>query len=89
MGARLLARSQEKGFDVVWWREGNDEVDFVLRKGRALSAIEVKGGRDSSQSGMAKFLAKHPQAKRIVVGGASSGAVGIEDFLFDRVPLFY
>ena len=89
VGARLLARSQEEGFDVMWWREGNDEVDFVLRKGRALSAIEVRGGHESSQSGMAKFLAKNPQAKRIVVGGASSGAVSVEDFLLDRVPLFY
>lgn len=88
IGARLLARSQEEGFDVMWWREGNDEVDFVLRKGDALSAIEVKGGRESSQSGMAKFLAKCPSARRIIVGGASSGAVGVEDFLLDRVSLF-
>ena len=88
VGARLLARSQEEGFDVMWWREGNDEVDFVLRKGLALSAIEVKGGHETSQGGMAKFLAKHPEAKRIVVGGAAAGAVGIEDFILDRAPLF-
>ena len=89
VGARLLARSGAEGFEVMWWREGNDEVDFVLRKGAALTAIEVKSGGESSQSGMAKFLAKHPEALRIVAGGASSGACDIETFLRDGVPLFY
>lgn len=41
VGARLLARSAEEGFDVFWWREGSKEVDFVVSKGTsALSAIE-------------------------------------------------
>ena len=30
VGARLLALGPDLGFDVQWWREGNDEVDFVL-----------------------------------------------------------
>lgn len=30
VGARLLALEPDLGFDVQWWREGNDEVDFVL-----------------------------------------------------------
>ena len=89
VGARLLARAPQEGFEVMWWREGNDEVDFVLRKGAALAAIEVKGGNEASQSGMAKFLAKHPEARRIMVGGASNGACGIEEFLRDEVQLFW
>ena len=43
VGARLLARSGSEGFEVVWWRDGVDEVDFVQRKGAALTAVEVKG----------------------------------------------
>lgn len=89
VGARLLARSADEGFEVFWWREGTDEVDFVLSKGELLSAIEVKSGIESSQSGMVKFLGKYPQAKRIMVGGASQGACAVEDFLLDKVPLFY
>ena len=88
MGARLLARSGDEGFEVMWWREGNEEVDFVLRKGSALIAIEVKSGGESGQSGMAEFLRRHPEARRIVVGGASAGACGIEEFLLDEVSLF-
>lgn len=89
VGARLLARAPEEGFTVSWWREGNDEVDFVLSKGAALAAIEVKSGNETSQSGMAKFLRKHPKAKRIIAGGGSAGACTIEDFLRDNVPLFF
>ena len=72
----------------MWWRDGNEEVDFVLRKGTALVAIEVKSGHESGQSGMASFLQKNPQARRIIVGGASQGACTVEEFLLDEVPLF-
>ena len=89
VGARLLARSGAEGFEVYWWREGNKEVDFVIQKGAELTAIEVKSGHESSQSGMAAFLADHPGAKRIVVGGAAAGACTVEEFLLDQVDLFY
>lgn len=89
VGARLIARAAEEGFEVFWWREGVEEVDFVLRRGEDLAAIEVKSGNESAQSGMAKFLKKQPSARRIVVGGASTGACAIEDFLMDKIPLFY
>ena len=90
VGARLLARSAEEGFDVFWWREGSKEVDFVISKGTsALSAIEVESGHKKEQSGMAAFLSLHPNAKRLAVGGISAGACEIEKFLKDEVPLFY
>lgn len=88
VGARLLARSADEGFEVMWWREGVQEVDFVLRKGSALTAVEVKSGAKSGQSGMGTFLARHPEARRIVVGGSASGACTVKDFLLDGVPLF-
>lgn len=89
VGARLLARAPEEGFSLFWWREGTNEVDFVAVRNASISAIEVKGGSESRQGGMAQFLSRHPQAKRIVVGGSSSGACTLDDFLRDRVPLFY
>ena len=88
VGARLLARAPEEGFEVMWWREGVKEVDFVLRRDDALSAIEVKSGGESGQSGMSTLLKKYPRAKRIVVGGAAAGACTVEDFLLDKVTLF-
>lgn len=89
VGALLLARAQEEGFSLHWWRDGNQEVDYVLCQGEDITAIEVKSGHESGQSGMAAFLAGHPRARRMIVGGASSGAVGIEEFLGGPIPLFY
>ena len=90
VGARLLARASEEGLGVYWWREGTKEVDFVVSKGfDSLSAIEVKSGKEKGRSGMADFLSAHPSAKRIVVGGAASGASSLEEFLKDEVELFY
>jgi predicted AAA+ superfamily ATPase len=89
VGAYLLARAPEEGFDVFWWREGVKEVDFVLRRGEDLAAVEVKSGAESRQGGMAAFLAAHPTAKRIVVGGSAAGACGLEEFLLGNVPLLY
>lgn len=88
IGARLLAIGPDLGFSVHWWREGNDEVDFVLAGEGKLAAIEVKSGRTKSQGGMAVFLRKYPDATRIVVGGNASGAVSAEDFLLgtDALP---
>lgn len=89
VGAYLLGKSFREGFEVMWWREGVKEVDFVVRDGSRLSAIEVKSGAEPGQSGMADFLDANPGAKRIVVGGAAAGACEIGEFLAGEVGLFY
>ncbi|MDW7658241.1 MAG: DUF4143 domain-containing protein [Bacillota bacterium] len=33
VGANLLARGKEEGFEVYWWRDRSNEVDFVIKKG--------------------------------------------------------
>ena len=87
VGARLLAMGPDLGFDVQWWREGGNEVDFVLAGEGKLAAIEVKSGRTKSQGGMAAFLRAYPEATSIVVGGSAAGAVTVEDFLLGNVTL--
>ncbi len=87
IGAHLLALANEHELELFWWREGTDEVDFVLSGQDALVAIEVKSGRSKSQGGMATFLARYPQAQRIVVGGSAAGACTVEEFLLDESGL--
>ncbi len=88
VGAYLLGRAPAEGFELRWWRDGKNEVDFVLQKGSALTAIEVKGGGETRSSGMQAFLLQNPHARRIVVGGSSSGACEAEEFLLGEIPLF-
>lgn len=68
VGAYLLGRSYTDRFDLFWWRENNNETDFVVRKGEELFAIEVKSGSNTNIVGTEEFLKKHPKARRIVVG---------------------
>jgi hypothetical protein len=67
------------GIQVTYWRERNLEVDFVLQRGDALVAIEVKsGGRKETLPGIAAFdKAHHPTAK-LLVGGQG---IPIAEFL--------
>ena len=85
VGASLLNRSAVEHFELFWWRDGNDEVDFVVRKGGSVIAIEVKSGRVKSLGGLEAFIERFPGARPLVVGGAANP---LEDFLRGEVPLF-
>lgn len=50
-----------------YWRERNDEVDFVHQHRDALYAIEVKSGRRRSSKGLEAFRAREPEALRVVI----------------------
>jgi hypothetical protein len=79
VGAHLANTAIGTGISVTYWRERSLEVDFVLQRGDALVAIEVKsGGRKQTLPGIAAFdKAHHPTAK-LLVGGQG---VPIAEFL--------
>lgn len=52
---------------VFYWRERNDEVDFVYQYRERLYAIEVKSGRKKSARGLDAFCAQEPKALRVIV----------------------
>ncbi|NHM16670.1 AAA family ATPase [Eggerthellaceae bacterium zg-887] len=85
VGACLLARAKQERFEVHWWREGVNEVDFVLTQEGAVTAIEVKSGRIKSLKGMTAFINEVPHAKSLVVG---SSACPLEQFLAGEFALF-
>ncbi len=80
VGAFLANRSVLDSFELLYWRnDKKQECDYVLKKGQALVAIEVKSGRADDISGFEKF--KEIYSDRIV----SSLIVGpeglpLEDF---------
>ena len=85
VGAYLINRSHDEGFEVRWWRDGSDEVDFVIAAEDALTAIEVKSGRVKPTTGLARFIVENPQAHAIVVG---SPACSLESFLLGEKDLW-
>jgi len=85
VGAYLLARAREEGFEVYWWRDRDKEVDFVLQKGKNIIAIEVKSGRVKHIGGYLDFKKKYPKAMGLVIGDSNCS---LEDFLLGKVGLF-
>ena len=64
---------------MFYWRDRNREVDFVVRAGRAVTAIEVKSGRArETLPGMEAFTAAFKPARTLLVGG---DGIPVEEFL--------
>jgi predicted AAA+ superfamily ATPase len=77
VGAHLLNHLQGLAYEVAYWRQGNDEVDFVVRAGDALWAVEVKSGRPAKCPGIAAFRRRHPEARPMIVG---AGGLPVDEF---------
>jgi predicted AAA+ superfamily ATPase len=55
------------GFELTYWRDGPHEVDYILKWGKKIWAIEVKSGRRNKASGLSAFLKRYPSAKPIII----------------------
>lgn len=79
VGAHLINSAAAGECELFYWREGNAEVDFVVRSGRSLTAIEVKSGRPrETLPGMAAFTAAFQPKRVLLVGG---DGIAVEEFL--------
>ena len=63
VGAQLVRTNQP----LYYWREGNLEVDFVLKRGKNVWAIEVKSGRSKSKKGLTAFADKFPKSHLVFI----------------------
>lgn len=68
-GAHLIATARKDAVEVMYWNASVKEVDYVLRKGDKLAAIEVKSQQADDVSGIKEFKSKYPQAKPYLIGG--------------------
>ncbi len=78
VGAHLV-NTASSATSVRYWRDGNDEVDFVLQRGPRLVGIEVKSGSSRARrSSMVDFERKFSASPSIVVGDSG---IPLQDFL--------
>ncbi|NGX62251.1 MAG: hypothetical protein K940chlam9_01746 [Chlamydiae bacterium] len=83
VGAYLLNECRGTSFEVFYWREGKRQVDFVVKKGEKLVAIEVKPRKETlAKSGMDTFCKKFSPMRAILVGDLGTP---LEEFL--RTPI--
>lgn len=86
VGAHLLNMAEELDCSVYYWRERNDEVDFVIERNHKCIAIEVKSGRRTTNCGVKAFNEKFSPLHTFIVG---SSGIPIEDFLSANLEVFF
>lgn len=69
VGAHLI-NTADGDTRVHYWRDGDDEVDFVIERRGHLVAIEVKSRADkTAHRGLEEFRRRYPLARTLLVGG--------------------
>ena len=86
IGAHLLNYSHMEGFSLHYWRERNNEVDFVIEKKGKVIGLEVKSGATQSSAGIKAFKKQVDPEKVLLVGNSG---IRWQDFLkMNPVELF-
>ncbi len=79
VGAGLANGIMGTDMKLYYWNDGNREVDYVLRRGDKLVAVEVKSvGRRDTLPGLEKFCREFPNARPLLVG---ADGIPLEEFL--------
>lgn len=78
IGAWIVSQAFIHRIEVFYWRDRDDEVDFILRKKGSVVAIEVKSNAEKKTDGLAVFREKFNPKSAFIVG---DGGISAEEFL--------
>jgi len=79
VGASIANAIRGRSLELSYWLNRNKEVDFVLSRGDAVVAIEVKSGRKKvSLPGLEAFSKEFPTKRKLLVGAQG---IPLEEFL--------
>jgi predicted AAA+ superfamily ATPase len=86
VGAHLLRGVMEHRFELFYWREKSNEVDFVIRHRKGVTAVEVKtGSSERARRGFSAFSRNYKADKMIIIGPEG---IPVEDFLLAEPDAF-
>ena len=91
VGVHLINSIAGEDVNLGYWREKQDEVDFVLYNEYSTVAFEVKSGGRTYGKGMDTFLKRYPESKVFSVSAkndSNSSTIPLEEFLLGN-PLSY
>lgn len=77
VGAYLLGGAEEGSYNVYYWRERSNEVDFIIVRQEEVIALEVKSGRRGMNSGLPKFCELFQPKHALVIG---TDGIPFDDF---------
>ena len=83
VGAHVANAAATGDCSAYYWRERNREVDFIVRSGKRLVALEVKSGRAAdARAGMSAFSEAFRPTRKLLVGG---DGIDVDTFLLQPV----
>jgi len=86
VGAHLVSGALTGNYEVYYWREGDLEIDYILKRDHKIVAIEVKSNSDATNKGLGWFREHYKPHCALVVG---KGGLNAEAFLkVNPVKLF-
>jgi predicted AAA+ superfamily ATPase len=86
VGAHLINYSISQNYSVFYWRERNDEVDFILERRGKVIALEVKSNDSEDSKGLVAFKNKFNPDKLYLIGNRG---LSWQEFLkIDPIDLF-
>jgi len=86
IGSHLINNSITERYKLYYWRERNNEVDFIIERNNRLVAIEVKSGRRAENKGITAFSNLFHPKKALIIG---TNGISIDEFLrINPVNLF-
>ena len=86
VGAHLFNTATDN-IRLYYWRDGSQEVDFVLQRGTHVISIEVKSGLNTKPvRGMEAFVQRFSPSRSLLVG---EGGIPLDEFLSVPAPYWF
>jgi len=86
VGAHLINNSISQNYSVYYWRDRNDEVDFILERRGKIIAVEVKSNDSENKRGLEVFKKKFDPHKIYLI--SNRGLTWQEFLKISPVELF-
>ncbi len=87
VGSHILNSIRGTDIEVFYWREGNKEVDFILKQGEKVIALEVKSGKKKDAlSGLTRFNEQYNPAKILTIGNQG---MHLQEFLSLPISVWF
>lgn len=80
VGAHLLNGLPSVRWTISYWRDGDQEMDFVVTSGSRRFGVEVKSGPTQVARGIPAFRKRYPDGDILMIGG---NGLALEEFLLE------
>ncbi|MBA3813004.1 MAG: ATP-binding protein [Alphaproteobacteria bacterium] len=86
VGAHLLNATMGSSIKILYWKEGNNEVDFVIQQGDEILTIELESSFKKYNTGFDAFSQEFKPKRRFLIGETG---IPLQEFLLTPVDSLF